>query len=418
MTDRLFLSLDSPQIAEQISRAKRYACYAAPGILDDPAKALVALSERIGTESIVVCLDFDERVLRMGFGTLKAVKALQGAGITVSTTSGLRTGLVIVDDDGYIFTPTALYLEADAHPPEAPNALRLSGSQVTEALARLSPATKKIAMDSIGSKEHRDRIEAQPVEVPSAEVTSADFQKVDRRLTEAPPVPFDIARQVRVYSAYLQYVEIELSGAAIQRRRLALPPNIVGLTASENLERRLKTTFDLIEKNDKLSSKALESELNEIRNNFTKSLGKGRGRVVLKSRKPIFEERLQTLREKLKDHRKRVEKELQNHLDHSREQIVNHFLPGIVASPPDRLLGQIPDITEDSTRRWLDNEVRRFFPAAASLTQEMRLDFCYKDVTFETLKREDFLKSVKAAFPEADWEKAHEEFQAAGEKKP
>jgi hypothetical protein len=65
----------------------------------------------------------------MGFGDLAAVKTLRDASIVVNSTPGLRTGLVIVDHEGYIFTPTALYLEADQRPTEAPNALRLSRDQ-------------------------------------------------------------------------------------------------------------------------------------------------------------------------------------------------------------------------------------------------------------------------------------------------
>ena len=45
----------------------------------------------------------------------------------------------------------------------------------------------------------------------------------------------------------------------------------------------------------------------------------------------------------------------------------------------------------------------------------MKLEERYKDVTFETLNREDFLDSVKAAFPDVDWQKAYSEFKAAGQ---
>ena len=117
----------------------------APGVQKEPAEAIAALARRIGPELITVCIDFDERVMRMGFGELSAVKILREAGIVVGSTPGLRTGLIIVDGEGYIFTPTALYLEADQRKTGAPNALRLSRDQVTEALARLSPAAKVIA---------------------------------------------------------------------------------------------------------------------------------------------------------------------------------------------------------------------------------------------------------------------------------
>jgi len=56
------------------------------------------------------------------------------------------------------------------------------------------------------------------------------------------------------------------------------------------------------------------------------------------------------------------------------------------------------------------------FPKAEALIQKMQLDVRYKDVTFETLNREDFLDAVKEVFPRIDWDKAYKEFRAAGEK--
>jgi hypothetical protein len=45
----------------------------------------------------------------------------------------------------------------------------------------------------------------------------------------------------------------------------------------------------------------------------------------------------------------------------------------------------------------------------------MLLEVQFKDVTFETLNRAEFLDSLKAAISTVDWEKAYEEFKAAGE---
>jgi hypothetical protein len=94
----------------------------------------------------------------MRFKDLSAVEILRDAGIIVNSTPGLRTGLVIVDDQGYIFTPTALYLEAEQGGIEAPNALRLSRDQATEAQARLSPAAKAIAVARANTAEERERL--------------------------------------------------------------------------------------------------------------------------------------------------------------------------------------------------------------------------------------------------------------------
>lgn len=73
------------------------------------------------------------------------------------------------------------------------------------------------------------------------------------------------------------------------------------------------------------------------------------------------------------------------------------------------------EISVANAQKWLNGELDRVFPTTESLIQEMKLDERYKDVTFETLNRDDFLESVKDAFPNVDWDKAYEEFRAAGE---
>ncbi len=413
----LFCSLSSIRIAEMVRTAEHAVCYAGPGIQPQVAKAMVEAAQRLGPEMLTVSVDFDDRVMRMGYGDVGAVKLLLDSGIAVQSSSGLRTALVIVDNEGYIFTPTALYLEAEPVEGAVSNAIRMSGQQMAEALARLSPAAKAIAVAQAKTPEAKQQIEALAVDVKSAPVSAKKFSEVSTNLKEVPPVRFDLARQVRVFEPYLQYVELSLTGAAIQRHRLAIPASIQKLGGSEELEKRLRTTFDLIEKGSKLSSKPLEDSLNDIRKNFTPSLGKDHGRVVLKAAKPHLLVRLKNFRAKLDAHQKTVAADLQKHLDASREQVVAYYLPRVIESRPDALLGQSlnGEISEDSARRWINGELDRVFPTAESLIHEMKLEERYKDVTFETLNRGDFLQSVKEAFPTVDWDKAYKEFRAAGQ---
>ena len=416
-TEALFCSLSPQRIAELVRSAKRAVCYAGPGIQPDLAQAMVEAAGRLGNEMLTVSLDFDDRVMRMGYGDIGAVKLLLDAGIAVQSSPGLRTALAVVDNEGYIFTPTALYLEAEPTDSTAANAIRMSGEQVAQALARLSPAAKAIAIAQAETPDAKQRIEALTVDVVSAPITPEKLAEVTTSLKEAPPVRFDLARQVRVFEPYLQYVELSLTGAAIQRHRLAIPPSIQKLGGSEDLENRLRTTFDLIEKGSKLSSKPLEDALNEIRKNLTPSLGKDHGRVVLKAAKPRLLIRLAEFRKKLEAHQKTVEDELQKHLDASRELIVSYYKARVIEADPDEVHGRSLNgkITEEGAIRWLNKQLDRVFPTAESLIKEMKLEERYKDVTFETLNREDFLESVKEAFPDVDWDKTYTEFKAAGE---
>ena len=425
MSEPLFRSLNSIKIAELIRSAQRSVCFAAPGILREPAKAMAEVAARIGPELVTVCLDFDEKVMRMGFGEMGAVNTLRDANIEVLTVHGMRTGLVIVDGEGYIFTPTALYLEAEDRPTDAPNAMRLSREQAKEALARLSPVAKAIAEALADTEEERKRIREQALEVPSEPVADQEVKEVGRRLTENPPVEFDIERQVRVYSSYLQYVEFELKGAALQRRRLTIPPGVLNLGDSEELRGRLRTTFEVVDKNSRISwsSKRLENNLNWIRDDLTRKLPNGAGRIVLKSEKPQLDKELEELKMELEQHREMVREELRETMEKALEQIVNYYLPRIMESPPDDLyyqIGRDMPAPPPIAREWLDKKLKPVFKKALdrlkSDVEKMQLIVRYKDVTYETLNRKDFLQSVQEEYPHINWARAHEEYRAAGEK--
>lgn len=417
MSTSLFTCLSANRIATCINSARKHVCYAAPGIHEGPAEALTALKSAKPGISINVSVDFDERTLRMGYGSLAAVEKLRAAGIEPAHSPGFRSAVLIVDDEGWVFTPTALYLETEPQSDETPNAIRLTPAQVREILLRLSPAARQEALAAAATPEEAARIKAIPLEVGELALSEGHFKQVKAAIAIAPPVKFDLVRQVRVFEPYLQYVELSLSGAAVQNHRVRIPKELQNLGASKDLEGKLKTTFDLIEKGSAMSSKALEDELNEIRKNFTPSLGKDHGRVVLKSAKPHFTKRITELRTKLEAHQKKVEAGLQAKLDESKKQVVEYYLPLAKANPPDALLGSLlnPGTDEADIRSWIEELIDKVFPSAEALINKMVLGDQYKDVTFETLNRPDFLDSVKAAFPRIDWDKPFRDFKAAGE---
>jgi len=297
------------------------------------------------------------------------VEKLRQGNIQASHFAGFRSSILIVDDCGWVFTPTALYLESEPHSDETPNALRLATAQVRELLIRLSPAAREEAIEKAVTPEEAARIAATPVDVSTQPIESSHFNQVKEAIDLAPPVEFDVARQVRVFEPYLQYVELSLSGAAIQRHRVRIPKSIQRLGSATDLEGRLQTTFDLIEKSGELSSKGLESDLNELRKNFTPSLGKDHGRVVLKNAKPRLMERIDELRRKLEAHQAKVEKELQKRLDDSKAQVVDYYLPIARNKPPDALFGQslVGSPNDENIRDWLERELDKVFPAAEDL---------------------------------------------------
>lgn len=416
MRNSLFGCLSSRVIAKLISDARTRICYVAPGIQNSVAAAMCAAIASHPKLRISVSVDFSEAVLRMGYGSFEAIALLKDTGIEVVNSPGLRAAVMILDDSGWIFTPTALYLESEPQSEETPNAIRLTREQIQAIAVRISPKERENAIAKSETPEERRDVENTVAEIGSQPVNQAEFNVVKESLEKVPPVKFSAVRQVRVFEPYLQYVDLSLTGAAIQRQRVRIPTALLRLGSSEDLEGRLRTTFDLIERNSKVSSKHLEKELYQLRTNLTRPLGKF-GRVMLKSARKRFDERIEELRVRLKSHQAVVKGEIENDLSNSKKQVIEYYLPTARSKPPDELVGGALSLnmSDDVLRDWIANKLDQVFPSAEEVVSEMKLNVSFKDVTFETLNDPEFVERLNEAYPEIDWDKPYSDFRAMGE---
>ena len=418
MNRNMFTSMSDVKMASLIRRAKLRVAVAAPGLRLEAAEALAEAIRRLGADNVAIVTDCDEEVFRLGYGDLDAIEALREAGGLIRQCSGLRLGVLVCDELAWVYGPTALYVQQEVHSDETPNAVELRAADVERLLLRLSPAAREQALAGQTTEEAREEAERCEIEMGLSVVSESAIRNTHQSLELAPPVPFDVARQVRVFEPYIQYVDISLLGCAIQRHRVEIPKSIQGIGAAEDIESRLRTTFDLIEKSSKVSSKLLEDELAEIRKNFTRAMGKPWGRVLLRSVRPRFDERIAAFRQRLDEHKKQVRKQLTQDLDDSRKRVVDHYLPFVRQNLPDALTGQLitQNPTDDDISEWLDLELRRVFPEPDALLTDMRLEVTFRDVTYETLNEKGFAEALRSFFPHVDWDKPFDEFNAAKER--
>ena len=409
----LFRHLSSADIAGLVHTARQSVCYAAPGIQTDVAAAMVKTAERLGPGMLAVALDIDGHTMRMGYGDIKAARMLEKAGVKLGESPGLRSAFIIVDGEGWIFTPTALLLEADKGDATARNAIRMPPELAREAMARMSLESKSIVESQADSAEERERIDRAEVEVSTTHVCKGRLAEVENDLEIRPPVPFDVSRQVRVYEAYLGYVEIRWTSMRLDQKVVRIPPHWLKELSPNGEHNRLKTTFTLVDPKfyrDFLRRAHLDpiAEMKEIRRKFIRSLGKKHGTVFLKRQQKELEQRLEALKEEVAAKSEDEKLELQSHLGKSREAIVGYYLPLLHEKRKNEL--------EDDTRAQINMELDDVkFPTAESLLDKRNLDWIFKDMTIGTLEDDGFFASVKAAFPNEPWDKAHEEYLAAGE---
>lgn len=410
---QMLASITSNIITAIISNAKKRLILAMPGIRQNVADAIVSKWKEFAGNNIKIILDTSEEVCRLGYGDIAAITTLKENGIKLFQSAGFRIGIFICDNDAWIFTPTALYIQSEAQSSETPNAIHVD-STVAQALAmRLSENERNTAL--IKTDVHHDIPDK--IEIGDFILTEEELVDVKESLEQAPPMPFNIARQVHVFEPYIQYVDIKLLGAAIQKKKINLPHSIVNLGSDEEIQNRINTTFSLIEKNSSLSSKNLERELDKIRDDFTRHLGNPYGRVMLKQGRKKFDDAIAEFKKKVVKHRESIEKDLCKHLENALESLVSYYKPFVMNTPPRSLSGQITETkpSEQQAESWLEQELLGVFPEVDKLFQEMQVVVQYRDVTYETLKDEKFREQIKDKFPYVKWEKPFKEFQAISE---
>lgn len=419
VNDMFFNQINNDSLTELINQANESVILASPGIQKNIADVLVDAANRLGKEMVIICLDVSEHAIRLGYGDIKAVESLNAYGLFIQHVDHLRFALIVIDGKGFSFTPNALYLESDSASNLGFNAIKLTADQVQEATVRLSPAAKSLAVAQCTDEKTKQVLTKISPVIDQIPVSEASIEQIAKSLKEAPPIAFDVSRQVRIYNAYLQYVEVSMTGAALQRQKVSIPKVLQNIgTADNELEGRLKTSFDLLEKDNKLSSKKLELQLKELRDAFTPSLGKRHGRVMLKSNKDMFNTKIQTFKGELEQHANEVKSSLQKNIDESIDKISQYYLPIVLNNPPIQMLGKLGMFKDDPTQvlGWIKRQLEEIFPTAARMISKMEVSVIYKDITFENLNDDDFLVAVQNAFPDVNWDKAHQEYLAAFEK--
>ena len=263
--------------------------------------------------------------------------------------------------------------------------------------------------------EEREEVAKADVKIGKESLLDMVLEQTSKALELVPPIPFDVSRQVRVFEPYIQYVDINLRGCAIERRKIRLPKTVINIASNEELGDRLSMTFDLVQRDGEDVWEALKTSC--VRSErYTQSRSESRGAGFCCERKDrTLTSGSEKLREKMQKHQENLRAKLKEHLNKSLTQIVEYFLPDVMASPPEALLAGImtPKPTEEQARDWLDREISHCFPRPEDLLGNMVLECQFKDVTYETLNEPGFAETLQRAFPSINWDKPFNEFHAA-----
>lgn len=392
-------TVDDAYLCEIIGNVNRRLVYMTPGMSDQVSEAVCRKWNQLPPEAINIIVDVDPEVCRMGFGTITALKKLheqaKQVGSAIHEQAGVRIALLIADDVTLFFAPTPLLIEGGSDTQVRPNAVRLNLVPVDIA--------KDMGLAEAGG-------------VAAVGTTSISPQKIletTNDLVRNPPMKFDIARKVRVFNSQIEFVEFELRGHQIGKRKVNIPSDLLGLAKDDKTKKQLRSSYQLIDDEDaKISGKVITDQKDQIIREFLINLP-NYGNVILRSKKEEFEAAVDELKKRIEEFQKELEAKLQNAIDKNRISLVETLAPAVIAKTPKRWNKHLsPDPTDAEIIEMLDAELAGLFGSAEENLKKIEVSLIFKGVTYETLNDQEFVKIVKKKMPIL---KLYEEYDAAKE---
>lgn len=418
---RSFTNADDERLISLINTARNRLVFAAPGISLSVGKALAqVIDSLVAPKQLVVILDVDPEVCRLGYGTIEGLeivqRALENRQLRLQSAEGLRVGLLISDDQTLIYSPTPLLIEAGSTAPTKPNAIMLQAN--TEVIAAACGAS--------GENAAEQELGLEFVDIKKLNEVKADLQ-------ENPPKQFNLARLERVFSYDLQFVEFKVEDYRLGTKTLPLDAEWLGLSDRE-LKDRFHNNFRLFDqkepltatipaidaegkiikdKTEKISEKILSDHASELRKELI-PLG-AYGSAILKRKATEFEKRVSIFRKRVDAYREKINEMIDDEIATIRRKLIDDLTPGLVQRPPKAWLDRTINgqIDEKRIRELLGEgvdralaQVRRDFDPVVTLV--------FKNVTYDTIVKDpEFRKKLEAHFTPEDVKRLFREWDSA-----
>ncbi len=392
-------TVDDAYLCQLIQGVKGRLVYMTPGMSDQVAEAVCKKWDELPPNAINIIIDVDPEVCRMGFGTIDALKKLnekaRKLGGAIHEQPGVRIALLIADDITLFYAPTPLLIEGGSDTQVRPNAVKLN--LVPTDIAKDMGLENVIEGATVGTKP----------------VSPAKIMETSNDLVRNPPLKFDIARKVRVFNSQIEFVEFELRGHQIGKRKVNIPSDLLGLAKDEKTKKLLHGQFQLIDDEDaKISGAEITEHKEKIANDFLVNLPNF-GNVILRSKKEAFEAALDGLQKHIENFQKELETKLQKAIDKNRTALVNALAPAVIAQTPVRWKKFLPSKPSSTDiRKVLDCELTNHFGSAERNLKKIDVSVIFKGVTYETLNDPNFIKIAKKKIPLLD---LYEVYEAAKE---
>lgn len=432
---KTFCVVNDELLVSLIQKAERRIVYVAPGLFLPVAFALCKRFAELGTLEVTLVLDPDEDVCRIGFGELSALQQVHSQslvdGFYVRAEPRLRVGILQVDDQTIVWSPTPRAVEA------VPETLHIGLSPSTYGPNGLNLGTNLGEQIAHAVCAEGTQTDPRHAEIGTTAITPQEIDEVARALADNPPIPINLARITRVFSSKLQFVELKIKGAKLAERTLSLASHFLNADANEHLRSALdaklrafadfkdweihlpmlvngESVFDRHGKpiQEAVSEATLKRERHAIETEFIYDVP-GFGRLIERARRAEFETRVNTFKVRLLIHAEKIRGVI--------SQDANLIIEDALRLIGKRMRrGGFPGGLLENDRAKLANEMRDSLNRIWD--EDPVVHWIFKDVAFEQTQDEDFLGKLDKALPAAARRRLgagwYEKFSAAKQEIP
>lgn len=400
MSQPTFTFLSNDRIAELISGARTRVIYAAPNVSERIASQLKHCWITKGEVALRIVIDAHAEALRLGFGEFNGIKTLADANIDIRKAPGLRIGVLIVDERAWVFSPTPEII-FDQPDNKTLNAVEVSKDFAQQILVSIAPDLSIDEIDPIDAVVIPDSKEP---EIGREHLTTDQVSDIEKEIKEAPPQKFDLTRNVNVYQAYYQFVEIELSNCSLGSFTIPISEQLLAIVDDQDVRRRLTAKYKLVEPDSKIKRDlaGIRDAVNDLRKEFTTIVNEKIGRVIAKEKKDEFLKQVEKIRSFINKTTDEIESDLTAEIAGNCEKLAKVLLPVVKKNEPrylrNRLLGDF-----SNEKKIIDVIVGTMMPTETvikNLVEGMKLDVAFKDITYEMLNDEDFVAKIKEMNPQ------------------
>ncbi|NVN96637.1 hypothetical protein HXX01_00035 [Candidatus Nomurabacteria bacterium] len=365
-----------------------------------------------GKVSIHIGIDFSPETFRQGYGEINSYQEIWMSEYKILNLKDNRISFVISDETGYyLFFESRYFIPAEK---ATLNAMKIDPVSMVRLKQQFFNAYKKDALlDHLANAVIEESIQLENIEsdfqnstpIISEEIGSKMIEKVEKDLSNNPPLKPDYKRIVDYYSNKFQYIKLEFSGANLRTKKVELPQKALPLRSAE-LKKRLETKLELFDKeNSEESFKPLEDfkqKILELREKYLSPLTIRSENVIRRSDKTQFDYEFDLLTKEIQSVKNKIIEKMSEQIELTKNRLLNELTDFFIENPQE--ISSIGDLFQSYSDEYVMSEARNLanktfwkinWPSPHELVADFKLVRHCSDITFEDLSNKDLIEEFK-----------------------